>query len=667
MFFNKTSPKSCESLRAILQKYEEASGQQINLSKSSVTFSRKTPQEIRTRVKATLGIEKEGGQGKYLGLPESFGRRKKDLFTVIVDRIRQRAIKYSSRFLSAAGKMTMIKSVLSAIPTYAMSCFKLPAGLCKRIQSAITRFWWDTTIGKKKMCWLSWTKLTRSKKQGGLGFREIQSFNDSLLEKISWRILQNPSCLLSKVLLGKYCKHKVFLDVPITSSTSHGWRGILIGRDLLKTRLGRAIGDGLSTSLWNDQLLSFKMPSRPMGPPRAMDQNLKVSDIINEQTREWNHEKIGELLPTHMEEIRALRPSKRGASDSYLWLPTKSGEYTAKTGYYAAMEREAEPHLHQTPNHLNWDTDIWQTKVSPKLKVFQWKIVQEALPIGENLLNRGILDNACCVYCGELETTEHLFLHCEFVQKVWNLAPFSINIEPPTLRSFTNTLVSSKDWICLLPIGIGAGPLFPWICWTLWKARNYLIFEERPFSPTETMNNAIVEAKEWQQAQSEPQKKTLRHAQLNQNATPPNSILCFTDGAWSEINGIGGLGWVFVDGEGTNIDSGQGAEQFISSPLMAEALAIRSALQHALEKGFSQIHIKSDAQEVIRAITKQELVKELYGVLFDIKTLASLFDSISFSSIPRSENTIADTMAKIAKNRLVSLLSFWDPFDVIAN
>ncbi|CAA7062295.1 unnamed protein product [Microthlaspi erraticum] len=140
------------------------------------------------------------------------------------------------------------------------------------------------------MCWLSWTKLTRAKKQGGL--REIQSFNDSLLAKKSWRILKNPSCLLSKILLGKYCKDNDFLKVPITSSTSQGWRGILIGRDLLTSRLGRAIGDGLSTSLWNDPWLSLKTPSRPMGPPRLSDQNLKVSDIFIAQTREWNTKKI---------------------------------------------------------------------------------------------------------------------------------------------------------------------------------------------------------------------------------------------------------------------------------------------------------------------------------------------------------------------------------------
>ncbi|CAA7020450.1 unnamed protein product [Microthlaspi erraticum] len=284
MFFCKTSPQSCETLRTILQKYEDASGQMINLQKSSITFSRKTPQEIRQRVKSTLNIDKEGGQGKYLGLPESFGRKKKDIFSRIVDRIRQKSIHYSSRFLSNAGKVTIIKSVLATIPTYSMSCFKIPTGLCKRIQSALTRFWWDSKPGKRKMCWLAWGKLTRPKNQGGLGFREIQSFNDALLAKLSWRILTKPDCLLSRILKGKYCHEIDFLDVPISSSTSHGWRGILIGRDLLKKNLGKVIGDGKDTSMWNDPWLSLDHPTRPMGPPNLQDKDLRVSAIINDQS-----------------------------------------------------------------------------------------------------------------------------------------------------------------------------------------------------------------------------------------------------------------------------------------------------------------------------------------------------------------------------------------------
>lgn len=236
------------TLQQILFLYEKASGQKINYQKSGLTFSNQTPQELKDKIKYALGIQKEGGSGKYLGLSEHFGRKKRDLFTSIVERIRLRAKGYSTRHLSTAGKMTLLKSVLSAIPNHSMQCFKLPQSLCKRIQSELTRFWWDSNTGTRKMSWVSWDTMTKSKKDGGLGFRDIQAFNDALLAKLSWRIMDNPSCLLARVLKRKYFQDQEFLQATTPASCSHGWRGIMIGRDLIKEQLGWAIGNGENVS-----------------------------------------------------------------------------------------------------------------------------------------------------------------------------------------------------------------------------------------------------------------------------------------------------------------------------------------------------------------------------------------------------------------------------------
>lgn len=292
MFFCKADPLNVSTLLEILQKYEMASGQMINTQKSVITFAAKTPPATRESIKAQLMIHREGGQGKYLGLPELFGRKKRDLFTLIIDRIRQRASSWSTRFLSTAGKATMLKSVLAAMPTYTMSCFKLPNSLYKRIQSALTRFWWDSSVEKKKMCWVSWKKLTQARGVGGLGFRDLQCFNDALLAKISWRILNNPTSLLAKTLLGKYCHKTPFLESSTPSSASHGWRGICIVKDLLKSQLGRVIGNGKSTLVWDDPWISLTSPIRPMGPPTASTQLLRVEALISPATLDWDRKKI---------------------------------------------------------------------------------------------------------------------------------------------------------------------------------------------------------------------------------------------------------------------------------------------------------------------------------------------------------------------------------------
>ncbi|CAA7022494.1 unnamed protein product [Microthlaspi erraticum] len=312
------------------------------------------------------------------------------------------------------------------------------------------------------------------------------------------------------------------------------------------------------------------------------------------------------------------------------------------------------PEDYQSIQPINWISVIWQGKFSPKMKVFLWKTIQEALPVGENLLNRGLLDNACCIHCGELETTEHLFFRCPYASEVWIQTPLTTTVNPNQNQTFAETLIASRAWTCLPPTGLGSGPLFPWICWSIWKARNTLIFEDRRIPPTETVLKAIREAKDWQSAQI--LKKSVTKSFTSPNPQPGESgiVTCFSDGAWCKDTGIGGFGWIFVDTNRAEVNRGSSAERFVTSSLMAEALSIRSALNHTLEEGISNIHLKSDSQDLIRALNMHVQIKEIYDILFDIHSLASLFTSIWFGFVPRSENASADSIAKFAKCRLIS-------------
>lgn len=274
-----------------------------------------------------------------MGLPEHFGRRKKDLFNLIVDRIRQRAICCSSKNLSSAGKMVLLKFILASMPTYTMSCFKLPASLCKRIQSTLTRFLWDSDMEKKNICCIAWDKLTRSKKAGGLGFRDIQCFSDALLAKVSWRILTNPECLMAKILLGKYCHSSPFLESSLPNSSSHGWGGIMIGKELMKQKLGKVIGNGKTTKVWNDPWLSLSKPLQLFGPPNKNNAEMLVAGLFLLDKMEWNLEKIEALLPGLEHNILELKPSVTGAEDKFSWLGHASGIYSARSGYHTAKER----------------------------------------------------------------------------------------------------------------------------------------------------------------------------------------------------------------------------------------------------------------------------------------------------------------------------------------
>lgn len=642
MFFSKTSAKSCSTLLSILKRYEEASWQCINVAKSGITFSSKTPPEVKARVKQALGITMEGGVGKYLGLPEHFGRRKKDIFTGIVDKIRQKTLNWSTRFLSGAGKQVLLKAV---------SCFKLPISLCKRIQSAFTRLWWDDNPDKRKMCWVAWDKLTFPKEKGGLGLREIEVFNDALLAKIGWRLLKHPNSLLAQVLLGKYCHSTPFMEAKSPSTASHGWRGVLKGRDILVKGLGWILGNGKDVRVWNTPWLSASIPKCPTGPPSEEGADLMVTDLLLLNSTVWNLDAIRHYVPQHEEEIGKLVLSSLPKPDALRWLPVKAGAYTTKSGYELGK-------IHSKPESVesfSWSTNIWKVKTSPKLKMFMWKATCNALPLGSALANRGLTSAEVCKRCGEREDNIHLFLLGPFAAHVWELVPALLKPIPANLVSMKDLLVKARQMVSLPPVGIGHTPLYPWGLWFLWKARNALVFDGKIITAEETVGKALSEAKCWKEAKLSQAQPIRQPGQISQTNSQSDSISCFSDAAWRSSTCCGGFGWVIKNPQEVTILQGSSSRPSVASALMAEALAMKAAITAAIASSVSRLACFSDCQELVLLLKSEGYAVELDGILADIYLLSAKLISISFNFVPRSENGEADALAKLA------LLSFSVP------
>ncbi|CAF1894445.1 unnamed protein product [Brassica napus] len=229
--------------------------------------------------------------------------------------------------------------------------------------------------------------------------------------------------------------------------------------------------------------------------------------------------------------------------------------------------------------------EIWASKVSPKMQLFIWKIIHGVTPLGENLAKRGMLNNISCRHCDELETADHLFLHCNFTRQVWAANMWKQDFNPSDCSSFTTALLASSRLTTLSPLGVT---------------------ETLIFSPAEILSKAIFCAREWIVAQ--PRAQPSHSAQTASALRPPQATTettCYTDAAWSQATNRAGCGWCFMNHENVVFLQDARAFQFISSPLMAEAIAIRSALLHALEAGILEICIKSDCQALIVALSSK--------------------------------------------------------------
>jgi hypothetical protein len=170
-------------VNAILEKYYNASGQRVNLDKSSVFFSKGCNEVTQQSVKNILNVPNETLNEKYLGMPSDVGRSMHGAFKHLKDRIWKRIQGWLEQLLASGRKEVLIKSVALAKPTFSMSCFKLPRGMCLTINAMLRSFWWGSREGKRNTCWISWESMCTPKASGGMGFRDIEIFNMAMLAK----------------------------------------------------------------------------------------------------------------------------------------------------------------------------------------------------------------------------------------------------------------------------------------------------------------------------------------------------------------------------------------------------------------------------------------------------------------------------------------------------
>lgn len=166
------------------------------------------------------------------------------------------------------------------------------------------------------------------------------------------------------------------------------------------------------------------------------------------------------------------------------------------------------------------------------------------------------------------------------------------------------------------------------------------------------VEKAVVYAREWILAQATGPKPARQPSGLAElPPIPPDVVHCDVDGAWLPSQRAG-FGWCFKQTSTHLYMEGAQAQEFVSSPLMAEALAMRTAIRDAHRKSLLNVWFRTDNQELARAINSKTYSVELFGVLMDIELLSSSFAFFLVSFFGRENNVTADSLAKAALRRI---------------
>lgn len=467
----------------VLKTYQQASGQKVNMDKSEMIFSPNISSDFKREFHNKLPIKISSSIQKYLGMPTHFGRSKEQDFNFIMDRIWKKLKGWKEKNMSFEGRAVHIRAVAQAIPTYIMSCFLLPKGLCCRIEKVVCSFWWGSTDLKKKIHWTKKDNLFKSKLEGGMGFKILRDFNLAMLAKQVWRFQTNPNTLVSKCFKAKYYPYTNIMQATIGSNPSFAWRSIYNSKWIIQRGSCWRIGNGQSVSIWDDNWIPSHYNLKIISTPRDNSELSLVKDLIDHENKEWKTNiLINNFLAIDVTAIEQVPIINTNHQDELMWMFEPRGGYSVKSGYTTIQtwksRNDSAPTTSSRDSKL-WKK-LWNLHTIPRHKNLLWRILTNSLPIRSELEKKGVKCSPLCPRCNiKIETLEHVFMTCQYISRTWFGSSLSLKIMEQPISNLI-------DWTAhsILNLKEEAMIQIASILYNIWQARNQAIFDDK-FIPEE--------------------------------------------------------------------------------------------------------------------------------------------------------------------------------------
>ncbi|CAN1758518.1 Putative ribonuclease H protein At1g65750 [Linum perenne] len=583
------------------------SGQRVNLDKSAVRFSHNTPTLTQGHYRNILGVRILEPTEKYLGLPCIILRSKQETFRFIEDQVTLRLRSWKRDSLSPAGAYTLLQSVISGLPVYAMSCFELSAEVCKTLNKLMAKFWWGQISDDRR------------------------------------------------VLKSVYFPNTSFLLSNGRGRPSWGWQSLILGRDLLLPGIRWQIGTGVQVDSTQDLWLPGSVPQRPqlrfagifLGPS-------SVAGFISQGR--WNVSLLRYwFTDDSVRLIQSIPLPRHPQPDRRVWHHSPSGTYSASSGYEFVMRSRPDLFsMNLSPMESSIWLSVWSLQIQPKLRFFLWKILHRILPTMHGIkirIQSETLDSMCLVCFEGPETIEHLLLHCRISQCFLRMC----SLHPP---NFGDTHISIY-WKHLLAFQPQLQQVWVMAWWRIWKSRNRVVFE---FAQTRLEVLFQQFHSQWREhtqvygPSSIP--PPLHSLPPLPTWSPPHSqrLKINVDGA--TLPGVGGAsGWVLRNSSGTVLRAVGTTYPGIEAPFLLELLAVRDACFWCWGSGVLQVDIEGDAELVTTRLLAGAVMANPGGAIVEeILQFKSTAPSWRFQTVRRSGNRVAHYVARMTLNNLPGVM-----------
>jgi hypothetical protein len=393
----------------------------------------------------------------------------------------RRLAPWKRSYLSKGGRIALIKSTLSNLPTYMMSLFPIPALVAKQIEKIQRDFLWGGMNDEAKMHLVEWEKVCTPLDEGGLGIRNIRRFNQALLGKWLWRFAHEVGAWWRSVLVAKYgVDWGGWRSGAITGSHGVGlWKYISKGWQDFRGHCCFVPGEGSRILFWEDIWCGDRALKEafPVLHSIATNKGASIADNmeLSNGSIHWNiqffrlfHDWEVELVASFYKCLYDCK-LRGGGADKLRWLHSSKGVFEVKS-FYRALSPSGS-------SAFPWRS-IWRSKAPPRVAFFAWTAAWGKILTVDNLRRRGlVVVNRCWLCESDGESVDHLLLHCGAARALWNA--FFVRFGLYWVMPCSVKELLACWWSCGRSRSAVVWKMVPLcIMWCIWSERNLRCFED---------------------------------------------------------------------------------------------------------------------------------------------------------------------------------------------
>ena len=422
--FCDADPDQILHLRMVLGCFKVVTGLGVNMGKSEIVSVGVVPNvsQLANILCCHVGILSMS----YLGMPLGASFKVSAVWNPILEKIEQRLTGWQRLYLSKGGCLTLLKSMLSSLPTYFLSLFTIPKHVVERIEKLQRNFLWGGLRDGFKHHLVGWNNVCCPLANGGLGVRRVDVINRALLGKWLWRFGREDNNLLRRVIAAKYGleRNGWFSNQPKGTHRCSLWKGIMLGRDKFRSHIELVAGRGDRVLFWHD-IWCCGIPLKSLFLVLCSCASNKTASIesllirpVEGGGRVWNLTFTRNFNDWEMDEvlncftfIHSKTPPNEDP-DVLRWTPRQHGRFKAKS-FYQVLSGKVDI-------TFPWKA-IWRVKAPRRVAFFAWTTAWGRILTYDNLMRKGYSMAGWCYMCREgCETGDYLLIHCALTSNIYH-------------------------------------------------------------------------------------------------------------------------------------------------------------------------------------------------------------------------------------------------------